>query len=263
MPRVLTGTSALTIDLGWQDANQTWSGDWRQYYRHQRRRDWSWPQPNVTIDQIGLWIENGTGNSGNYTASGPQVIAAQWADTNATVSRRLVPQTWVQTYAASPNLTITGTTFWDGTSGTLWQDGIAQSPELTARYRREQERARLRQARASKRGRKLLLSLLTEEQQRQYAATQCFTVLGENGLLYRLRKRRTAELVGPDGGSVANYCIHLSGSFCAEDNLIALKFLLETDVPEFERIANITVIRDRLYKQIKASAGKPRLLRAA
>lgn len=96
--------------------------------------------------------------------------------------------------------------------------------------------------RAIKRGRRLLLSLMDDAQRAEYARTRGFTVVGANGVIYRLRKGGTVHEMGLDGTPVRSHCIHLPYTYIHEDSLIALKLMLETDVDEFLRIANSTTL---------------------
>lgn len=101
-------------------------------------------------------------------------------------------------------------------------------------------RERRKKARIQKRARKLLLGLLTEEQQHEYARSKAFTVVARNGKTFRLRKDKTAELLGTDGAAIAAYCIHLPYGYPAEDTLAALMLLLKADPEVFEKTANVT-----------------------
>lgn len=130
-----------------------------------------------------------------------------------------------------------------GTHYTSWGQPRQMTAEEIAQRVRETARQNRERARAVKRGRKLLLRLLTDAQQIEYARTKSITVVAADGRVFRLRKSRTAELLGPDGMPVAAYCVHPSGGFIAEDTLIAQKLMLETDPASFERIANVTRLR--------------------
>lgn len=96
--------------------------------------------------------------------------------------------------------------------------------------------------RAIKRGRKLLLAVLTEEQQREYARRKAFTVKGADGKMYVIRKGGTTHELDVDGRAIFSHCIHLPYSYIDEDTLVGLKLLLETDPKEFRRIANTSRI---------------------
>lgn len=91
----------------------------------------------------------------------------------------------------------------------------------------------------------MLLGLMTDEQQREYAKTKKITIPLEDGRVFRLRKGATAERVDQHGQVEASYCIHLPHGFIPEDTLVAQMLMLQNAPEEFERIANITAHRSR------------------
>lgn len=152
------------------------------------------------------------------------------------------PSYWYQPTAfTGGNITVTQN-FTDATGG--WFIPQQQwTPEQQAVWSRQREKRDALRRKASKRGRKLLMSLLTEIQLRDYGRTRTFVVAADDGRLFRLRYRKTVEELGFDGKADASHCIHMPSEYCPEDTLIAQKLLLETDVAEFERIANRTTHR--------------------
>lgn len=116
--------------------------------------------------------------------------------------------------------------------------------ELARRALQARRTARRKQM-AHKRARQLLLNLLTDEQQREYASSKAFTVHARNGKVFRLRKGKTHELLGSDGVPVAAYCVHLAYGYAEEDTLAALLLTLQNDPAEFERVANVTQLQRR------------------
>lgn len=104
--------------------------------------------------------------------------------------------------------------------------------------RRRQHKNAIMRKRAVKKGKRLLVSILTELQQHEYAKHGRFTVIGEDGKVFVLRKSGTVHELGVDGHAAYSHCIHLPYSYIDEDTLISLKLLLETNVKEFRRIAN-------------------------
>lgn len=127
---------------------------------------------------------------------------------------------------------------WLATSGAYVHETGEVSPEV----RRRALRYQARRDKAVKRGRKLLLSLLTDGQVLEYARTQSFTVQGDSGRVYKLRKGRTVHELAPDGVAVASLCIHLEYGYNDEDNLITLLFMVQHEEEVFRRVANITVL---------------------
>lgn len=96
----------------------------------------------------------------------------------------------------------------------------------------------IRRKKAVKRGRKLLLGILTLTQQEEYARTKSFTVAGADGKIYKLRKGGTTHQIDESGLPVLSHCIHLPYSYIDEDTLVAVKLMLETDPDTFLKIAN-------------------------
>lgn len=131
---------------------------------------------------------------------------------------------------------------YDYGSGLEWRNGVARqmSDREILHRQRADRRAKVQRRKAAQRGAKLLLRLLTDQQQIEYARTGKITVLAADGRTFRLRKGRTAELL--DGREVvASYCIHPSGGgWVAEDTLICQLMSLQNDPAEFEKIANIS-----------------------
>jgi hypothetical protein len=112
-----------------------------------------------------------------------------------------------------------------------------------AAARAEQHRNAIRRQRALKRGRKLLLNVLSEFQQAEYARHSYFTVKAVDGKFFRVRKGGTTHELGFDGEPELSHCIHLPYSYIDEDTLVAIKLMLENDIAEFRRIANTSRIR--------------------
>jgi HAMP domain-containing protein len=96
----------------------------------------------------------------------------------------------------------------------------------------------IRRKKALKKGRKLLMEVLTETQKMEYARTKSFTVCGADGKVYKLRKGGTTHQIDDSGLAVLSHCIHLPYSYIDEDTLVAVKLLLETDPTTFLKIAN-------------------------
>lgn len=132
----------------------------------------------------------------------------------------------------------------------VWTSGYwAESPELLspeeadrrlAATRAAAHKSAIRRKKAIKKGRRLLMDVLTDEQKREYARTRSFTVNGANGRRFLLRKSGTTHELDESGLAIYSHCIHLPYSYIDEDTLVAVKLLLETDVKSFLRIANTT-----------------------
>jgi hypothetical protein len=126
-----------------------------------------------------------------------------------------------------------------------------QAIEAEQRRRRERRR-RIRSDLAVIRAQRLLHSVLSEEQLAEFEQTKAFTLTvidSRTGVERRFRinegKAGNVTEVDEDGHALAKYCVHLYGHEPMEDTLVAQKLLLETDVEEFERLANVTRIRPR------------------
>lgn len=120
---------------------------------------------------------------------------------------------------------------------------VISQEEADRRLRETRERQHImaiRRKRAERKGKRLLVGMLSETQKWEYAKTGTFTVCGADGELYVLRKGRTVHQLGKNGQPEWSHCIHLSYSYIDEDSLIALKLLLETDPANFHRVANST-----------------------
>lgn len=102
---------------------------------------------------------------------------------------------------------------------------------------------------AKARARKLLFSMLNADQQKELDEKNHFhlTVHSRDGSMkvYRIEHgyAGNVKLLGVDGQPVKRYCIHADYRLPYEDQMLAQKLLLETNEPEFLRIANMTQLR--------------------
>lgn len=183
-----------------------------------------------------------------------------WAWDNSTSTFRTINwPVYTQAYATNAQAYAINTTFewgvnqWyaDGT-GAVFSDAsdavwtFAAPEPLTqeeadrrlAVTRAAAHKSAIRRKKAIKKGRKLLLEVLTEAQQEEYARTKSFTVCGANGKTYKLRKGGTTHQIDESGLAILSHCIHLPYSYIDEDTLVAVKLLLETDSARFLKIAN-------------------------
>lgn len=102
---------------------------------------------------------------------------------------------------------------------------------------------------AKARARKLLFSMLSADQQKELDEKNHFhlTVHSRDGSMkvYRIEHgyAGNVKLLGIDGQPVKRYCIHADYRLPYEDQMLAQKLLLETNEPEFLRIANMTQLR--------------------
>lgn len=117
---------------------------------------------------------------------------------------------------------------------------IRPSVNQPERYRKlEEERKK-----AALKARDLLMDLIGEDQMKLYEETGRLYVKG-NKFDYVVRRRGGVEKIAKD--KVSDLCVHLSNKykFPDEDNVVALKMMLEGDEDEILRLANESYIRDR------------------
>lgn len=134
------------------------------------------------------------------------------------------------------------------TAGSQWVAALTVTPvpaltqeeadQRLAATRAEMHKNAIRRRKAHQKGRRLLLAVLTEFQQHEYARNGYFTVKATDGKFFRVRKGKTIHELGPTGVPIFTHCIHLPYSYIDEDSMVAVKMLLETDAAEFRRIAN-------------------------
>jgi hypothetical protein len=102
---------------------------------------------------------------------------------------------------------------------------------------------------AKARARRLLFSMLNADQQKELDEKNHFhlTVHSRDGSIkvYRIEHgyAGNVKLLGVDGQPVKRYCIHADYRLPYEDQMLAQKLMLETNEPEFLRIANMTQLR--------------------
>lgn len=124
-----------------------------------------------------------------------------------------------------------------------------QEQERTQERRRADERWRNKQrerAAAAKRAERLLLATLNKDQRATWERDRTFVVSSADGeRRYLIGPGITGNVarLGADGQPDARYCIHPRESLPEADVHLAQKLMLETDEAAFERIANVTQIR--------------------
>lgn len=198
--------------------------------------------------------------------------AIRYQDNNVTITctdscstSYVVWQGWNQNYTASTgSITTTNITYITDNVWTNWNDLYTSSGSasnqyvyypnaederrLREQYRRENEE---RQVRAASRALRILKSVLSPEQARQYDEHQFFEVLAKNGTVrYILARGRSANVyrLDAEGKPVKRFCVHPGIACPDEDTLLAQKLLLETNPAEFERLANVHPIDDRGHR---------------
>jgi hypothetical protein len=117
----------------------------------------------------------------------------------------------------------------------------ARAAERQAELQRQAEERQAAEARAEE----LLVAHLKPAQKKSYREGRYFEVLtGDRRRTRRYRVKHgwagNVEELDEQGRPVARYCIHPRDTVPIPDNLLAQKFLLETNEQEFLRIANRT-----------------------
>lgn len=187
--------------------------------------------------------------SADANASWPYQTSVDYttAATSASISTwTYVPSADGSTY--SPQMWQNCAPYWPTTTVLTCGYGVSALPcepitqeeadRRLAETRARAHRNKIRRTHAIRKGRKLLLDVLTEQQKWQYARTRCFTVRGSDGRTFVLRKGGTTHELDKNGKPTLSHCIHLPHSYIDEDSLVAVKMMLETDCAEFRRIAN-------------------------
>jgi len=111
--------------------------------------------------------------------------------------------------------------------------------------RREEERKQSMRQEAKQRAEELLLGNLTQEQRDSWRQFKRFRVIGQDGETYELDCTRQHQNIRriANGRPVEEFCIYLPGVPIG-DNHLAQKFMLECDIRELKRIANVTRLRN-------------------
>jgi len=182
------------------------------------------------LEQVPIYtpptFTNHTGNSWPQVTQG---AAIDWLATN-TLNTTMWP-------AYDAGTTPIGA--WSTTASSI-QEPLTQeeADRRLAATRAAAHKSAIRRKKAVKKGRRLLLEVLTEAQQEEYARTKSFTVCGADGKVYKLRKGGTTHQIDEGGLAILSHCIHLPYSYIDEDTLVAVKLILETDPDTFLKIAN-------------------------
>jgi hypothetical protein len=102
----------------------------------------------------------------------------------------------------------------------------------------EDERQRVE---AKAKARALLESLLNEKQARQLQDEKKFHVIGSDGVRYEVdctKRQHNVFALNETGQRVREFCLVQTGNTPLEDHLACQKLLLESNAPEFHRVAN-------------------------
>jgi hypothetical protein len=108
-------------------------------------------------------------------------------------------------------------------------------------------------AKVNSRAQQLLMSLLNDEQARDYREHGWFEVRGSSGGRWRIRNRGQAGNVDlmPEIGNEreASFCCHLPYGHPDADSHVAQMFALVTDEDDFRRTANVSYTRPGLDRE--------------
>jgi predicted protein tyrosine phosphatase len=208
--------------------------------------------------------------TGMYFTGGPMVIegTATMAQTDlytmTMTGTSRVDVIWTQ-WTTNAGTAAIGTnnvwTTWQNntaSSNTVYPQRYAQPAPLTAEQIAEQEarfakleRRRKREVRqrqiAELRAQRLLHELLTDEQAKEYAERKSFHVRVRDRT-FRINRGLAGNITEIDeaGNQLAKYCVHLYGQEPTEDSMVAQLLMLQTDLAEFERRANVTRYQPRV-----------------
>jgi hypothetical protein len=240
----MTGNTVPVVTASTRDQIQTWA-------QAQAMKIWQ--------DRVArAWMTSGTTSATTATTIN---LGNSWhirtSGTNSTTG-------W---YDIADNCTSAANAAWYSTG---WQDcdhatikqygRVRETPEQAAERAAKAELARQAQAiedakrkvftdTAKARARRLLFSMLNADQQKELDEKNHFhlTVHSRDGSMkiYRIEHgyAGNVKLLGVDGQPVKRYCIHADSRLPYEDQMLAQKLMLETNEPEFLRIANMTQLR--------------------
>jgi hypothetical protein len=190
-----------------------------------------------TADAFRYWTQQNSSATTSF-ASGSNVWN-EWATGTASSSiSQQYPQRYYDPYANETD---------EERIARLERQAVVREQQL-----RKERRRRIRSDLAVIRAQRLLHSVLSDEQLTEFERTKAFTLTvidSRTGAERRFRinqgKAGNVTEIDEKGQPLAKYCVHLYGREPMEDTLVAQKLLLETDVEEFERLANVTRIRPR------------------
>lgn len=240
----MTGNVIPVVTASTRDEIQTWA-------QAQAMKIWQ--------DRVArAWMTSGTSSTSATTINLGNSWHIQTAGTSSATTG------W---YDIADNCTTAANVAWHSTG---WQDCDHATMKKYGRVRETPEQAADRAAKAElarqaavieaakvkiftdtakARARKLLFSMLNADQQKELDEKNHFhlTVHSRDGSMrvYRIETgyAGNVKLLGVDGQPVKRYCIHADYRLPHEDQMLAQKLLLETNEPEFLRIANMTQLR--------------------
>lgn len=162
---------------------------------------------------------------------------------------------WNTTGTTSTTITLSTASTWAAWNTlTTWEprewtaEELAAQEERDRRWREADNQRRQERAEADRKAQKLLGSCLTKRQRKTLREQSYFDVrsIRSDGqaTVYRIHRGSQGNVyeVDADGRQVRRFCIHPI-DVPAADAMLAQKLLLETDPAAFERIANITRLR--------------------
>lgn len=198
-----------------------------------------------------MWVYS----TATATSTATNTIWDQWQYTTAGTADS-VWDGWVLTDTGTSSAT--GTIVW-----TTWTDKVEETKaQKRARLKREAEVAaqweqqrverearaaelRVEQEAAVVKAEVLLREHLAAPQRAEYDRLKEFLVKAQSGRTYKIKKgwSGNVELLDDEGKAIIRFCIHPSEQCPDQDNMLAQKFLLETDEEAFNKIANKTQLR--------------------
>ena len=198
-----------------------------------------------------LWV-NAT-NTATTSAGTTGTIWRHWVTSDTTGTMCTVTPIWANWVNGSNTITTTGSLAWANWNNTS-NSSITLHPEtpeqVTTRNQRYENERKIRaeedqkRIRAEERATQLLVSVLSEEQCKDFAAHGYFFVDAPSGRRYRIDKGRSGNIKVIDrvtGVWTESLCVHQRDSIPIPDTMLMQKLLLETGAEEeLRRVANIT-----------------------
>jgi hypothetical protein len=197
---------------------------------------------------------NWTATSSATTASSDTSAWVHWMDDGTGGSTAATTwQTWTSSTTTGTYIVDASCEAWSGqvetrklTRAERKEQRKRQAEAEEVRRLRQQEDARLaREAQAkreaaSKRAEALLLSHLSEEQEKAWKEERAIFVTSQSGKRFKIKHGRAHNIFELDdkGLAIREYCVHVQPSCPDADNVLAQKLMLEHREDELMRIAN-------------------------
>ena len=183
-----------------------------------------------------LYYDSGTTASATGNITTTDATSTTWV-TWTTAGTANADATW--TTWATTDINTTPTYYRPAQPVELTPEQLEEQERLREERRQREEEARREREAAVARAEELLLAHLDEAQRNQYAREHSFQVVKDDRTYLIERGRaQNVYLLDECGKRLVEYCAHVVPDIPDEDNLLAQKFMLETDEAGFLRLAN-------------------------